>query len=341
MNNIISIHTSIREALALLEALSYDITCLFVVDPDGVMVGTLTDGDIRRGMIAGAMIDDPVSAVMRRHFRFLRQPIDVTSLREFRKKLILLIPVLDDAGHIVDAVNLMKDRSRLPVGAVLMAGGKGERLRPLTESTPKPLLPVGDKAIIDHNVDRMISYGISDIRVSVHYLAKQLEDHFSTSRNGVQVQCIRENEYLGTIGSVRQMPPFPEDTLLVMNSDLFTNIDFEDFYLHFMEHDADMSVAAIPYNVSIPLGILELEGREVKGIQEKPVFNYYACSGIYLMKREVIEEIPQGAFFHATDLVQKLIDKGRKVIRYPMNGTWIDIGTIKEYQKACELVKHL
>ena len=340
MKYLIDTAASIKEALALLD--SSETQTLFVTDGDGRMQGTLTDGDVRRGMLSGADLDSPVSEVMHRDFKYLRQDaFDVAQLRAFREKRILFLPVLDDGGHIVDTVNLLKDRSSLPVDAVLMAGGKGERLRPLTEDTPKPLLPVGDKAIIDHNVDRLISYGIRNITVSANYLAEKIKAHFAAPREGVQVRCFQEREFLGTIGSVRQMPAFPHDTVLVMNSDLFTNIDLEDFYLHFREYDADLSVAAVPYDVSIPLGILELDGRNVKGIVEKPVFNYYACAGIYLMKREIIGEIPEGTVFHATDLIQQLADAGRKVIRYPLNGTWIDIGTIKEYQKACDLIKHL
>lgn len=336
MKNTISVHSSVREALALLENL--DIQTLFVVDEEGRVKGTLTDGDIRRGMLGGAVIDDPVSNVMQRNFKFLRRDkMDVQTIRAYRDKLIKIIPVLDEEGYIVDTVNLNKYRSRLPIDAVLMAGGRGERLRPLTEHTPKPLLPVGDKAIIDHNVDHIISYGVDNIRVSVHYLASQIEEHFAQPRDGVQVKCYRETEFLGTIGAVRQMPAFEHDAVLVMNSDLYTNIDLEDFYLHFKEKGADMSIAAILYNVSIPFGILDLDGCDVKGLMEKPVFNYYANSGIYLIRREMLEQIPQNSFCHATNLAQKLIEQGRKVIRYPLNGTWIDIGTLKEYQKACEL----
>ena len=126
-----------------------------------------------------------------------------------------------------------------------------------------------------------------------------------------------------------------------MNSDIFTNIDFEDFYLHFKQHDAEMSVAAVPYLVSIPYGILDLDGRNILGLLEKPKFNYYANAGIYLIKRRALDEIPNDTVFNATDLVEKLISEGKKVIRYPLNGTWIDIGNPQEYQKAQDLIKHI
>lgn len=126
-----------------------------------------------------------------------------------------------------------------------------------------------------------------------------------------------------------------------MNSDLFTNIDYEDFFLHFQQHDAEMPVAAVPYNISIPFGILDLEGRDIKGLIEKPKYNYYANAGIYLIKKRALAEIPEDTFFHATHLIEKLISQAKKVIRYPLNGTWIGIGTHQEYAKAKDLVKHL
>ena len=126
-----------------------------------------------------------------------------------------------------------------------------------------------------------------------------------------------------------------------MNSDLFTNINYEDFYLHFKEHNAEMSVAAVPYTVSVPYGIFDLAGRDIQGLIEKPTYNYYANAGIYLIKRSALDEIPDDTFFNATDLIEKLIAEGKKVIRFPLNGTWIDIGNPQEYQKANELVKHI
>lgn len=168
-----------------------------------------------------------------------------------------------------------------------------------------------------------------------------MEEHFATPRSGVQVRTFREPKFLGTIGSIKFVDTFYNDNILVMNSDLFTNIDYEDFFLHFQMHDAEMSVAAIPYNISIELGILDLDGRNIKGLVEKPKYNYYANAGIYLIKKRALTEIPENTFFHATHLVEKLITQGKKVIRYPLNGTWIDIGTPQEFERAKELVKHL
>ena len=341
-NYIIKETACIKDALVAINGITHDGELLIVVNDCQQMVGSLTDGDIRRGLIAGAELTDSVSRIMHRDFKFIKQSeFDVEHLKSFRDQRIMFIPILDENYQVIDVVNLNKFKSKLPIDAVLMAGGKGERLRPLTEKTPKPLLEVGGKCIIDHNIDRLISYGVEHIDVTVNYLAEQLEEHFAAPRNGVQVRTFREPKFLGTIGSIKFVDTFYNDTILVMNSDLFTNIDYEDFFLHFQQNDAEMSVAAVPYNISIELGILDLDGRNVKGLLEKPKYNYYANAGIYLIKKRALAEIPKDTFFHATHLVEKLIAQGKKVIRYPLNGTWIDIGTPQEYQKAKDLVKHI
>lgn len=342
-NHIISKDISLLEALSRINDLAPEPLVLFVVDNDNRMVGTLTDGDSRRALIAGASVKDKVEKIMHRSFNYMKfeELDDVKELKRQKELRMSLVPILDKENHIVEIINLEKYKTRLPIDAVLMAGGKGERLRPLTEKTPKPLLPVGDKAIIDHNIDRLISYGVKHINVTVNYLKEQIEEHFAEPRGEIKVDTVREPKYLGTIGSIRFVKEFFNDTILVMNSDLFTNINYEDFYLHFKEHDAEMSVAAVPYTVSVPYGIFDLDGREIQGLIEKPTYNYYANAGIYLIKRSVLDEIPEDTFFNATDLIEKLIAENKKVIRFPLNGTWIDIGNPQEYQKANELVKHM
>lgn len=334
--------SSIKDALVSLNNIAYDTLSLLVVNENEQMVGSLTDGDIRRGLISGARLEDPVSTIMHRNFKFIpKSEFEVRRLKEFRESRIFFIPILDETNHILDVINLRKYKSHLPIDAVLMAGGKGERLRPLTEKTPKPLLLVGDKCIIDHNVDSLISYGIDRINVTVNYLGEQITEHYAEPRNGVQIRTFKEPKFLGTIGSIKFVDSFCNDTVLVMNSDLFTNIDYEDFFLHFQSHEAEMSVAAVPYNVSIPYGILDLDGINIRGLQEKPKYNYYANAGIYLIKKDVLDQIPDNEFFNATDLIDKLISLNKKVIRYPLNGTWFDIGTPTEYQKALDFIKHI
>lgn len=342
-NHIINKEISLLEALSQINELAPEPLVLFVIDDDERMVGTLTDGDSRRALIAGASLNDKVEKIMHHNFNYMNvEELDnVSEIKRQRELKMRLVPILDKEFHIVEVINLEKNKTRLPIDAVLMAGGKGERLRPLTEKTPKPLLKVGEKAIIDHNIDRLINYGIKHINVTVNYLAEQLEEHFAEPRGDVQVHTVREPQFLGTIGSIRYVKELHNDTVLVMNSDLFTNINYEDFYLHFKENGADMSVAAVPYTVSVPYGIFELDGREIHGLIEKPTYNYYANAGIYLIKKSVLSLIPENTFFNATDLIEKLIEEGKKVIRFPLNGTWIDIGNPQEYKKANDLVKHM
>jgi len=334
---------TILTALERLDKVSGTMLILFVTNEQKQVVGTLTDGDIRRALLRGLQLDTPIIKVMKSDFSYLsvEEKDHTAAISRLRDRGIYIIPLLDKEHHIVDIYNLKKIQSVLPIDAVLMAGGKGERLRPLTEKTPKPLLPVGDKAIIDHNIDRLISYGINHISVTVNYLKEQLEDHFAEPRNGVKINCCREPKFLGTIGSIKYIDTFHNDTVLLMNSDLFTNIDYEGFYLHFKTNDADMSVVAVPYSVSVPYGIFVLDGRNINGVLEKPTYNYFANAGIYLMKREMLDLIPENTFFNATDLIDKAVAINKKVIRFPLNGTWIDIGNAQEYQKANELVKHL
>lgn len=341
-NNCILDTATIYDALSALESLSKTAQVLYVLSKDNMVEGTLTDGDIRRGLIEHHNLSDSVRKIMHSDFQYLVEGhFDVRDIKRLRTNGYYHIPIVDGDKRFKGELDLTQINSVLPIDTVIMAGGKGERLRPLTQSQPKPLLLVGDKAIIDHNVDRLISYGVKHISVTVNYLAEQLEEHYKEPRQDVQVDCVREPKFLGTMGAVRLVKDFYNDVVLVMNSDLFTDIDFEDMYLHFVENKADMSIAAVPYTVSIPFGICDLDGREVKGIVEKPTYNYYANAGIYMLRREALNTIPENEFFNATDLIDALVQKKSKVIRYPLTGTWIDIGSMSEYQKANDLAKHM
>ena len=340
---IINHRKNLIDALKQINSIGAGPLCLFVEDDKGVMVGTLTDGDIRRALINGTTINDSVTNAMNKDFNCLHLGVDdnAISLRHQRELKMKLVPVIDKDGKICDIIDLERFITKLPLDAVMMAGGKGERLRPLTLTTPKPLLPLAGKAIIDYNIERLISYGVTNINVTVNYLHEQIEEHFQKPIKGVQVNCIREPKFLGTIGSIKFIKQFHNDTVLLMNSDLFTNIDYEGFYMHFINNDADMSVATIPYAVNIPYGVFELDGSKIKGIMEKPSYNYFANEGIYLFKKSVLDHIPDDTFFDATDLIMKLVEMNKKVIRFPITGFWIDIGKHEDYKKAQEFVKHV
>ena len=341
---LISQDATILDALTKIDSIpANDSRILFAVDGSNKVVGSVSDGDCRRGFIKGKGLDTPVREIMKPDFTFMKKgEYDIEVMRKIRSFGLKSVPVLNSDGTMHAVRDFSGSRSYVPVDAVLMAGGKGMRLRPMTLDTPKPLLKVADKPIIDYNVENLMRYGVEHINVTVNYLGEQIEEHFAKPVDGQQIKCVREGTYLGTIGSLRIIDEWHSDTILLMNSDLFTNIDFEAFYIHFLKHDADMSVAAVPYNVSIPYGIFELENtREIRGIREKPSFYYYANAGIYLIKRGLLPLIPQDTFYNATDFMERLIGLGKKVIRFPITGYWVDIGKPEDFRKVQEFARNL
>jgi NDP-sugar pyrophosphorylase family protein len=216
-----------------------------------------------------------------------------------------------------------------------MAGGRGERLKPLTNFTPKPLLKVGNKAIMEHNLDRLAMYGIDDFWISVKYLGEQIESYFGRGiEKNINIQYIREDEPLGTIGAVSKIENFEHDFILVTNSDLLTNVDYELFFLEFLKKEADMAVLTIPYQVNVPYAVLETHDGKIKSFKEKPTYTYYSNGGIYLLKKEVLKYIPKHTFFNATDLMEELMKNNFKVISFPFSGYWLDIGKHEDFDKA-------
>lgn len=332
----------VKQALKQLNQLGNNLT-LFVVDDTKKLVGTLTDGDVRRGIVEGLELTASVKKFMFHNFRYLqRNNYSISDLDEFRNKGIKLIPIVDEDFKILRLINLSLVRSIIPADALILAGGVGERLKPLTEKTPKPLLNVGGKPIIEHNIDRLIHYGIDNINISIRYLGEQLVNYFGDGKSkGIQINYTTETVPLGTIGALKLVNEIYHDSILVMNSDLLTTIDFEDFFKQFEQDNADMTVAAIPYPVNIPYAVLETRGNEIVSLQEKPTYTYYSNAGIYLLKKEVLKFIPENKFFNATDLIELLISQGRKVTNYPILGYWLDIGRMEDYKRAQEDIKHL
>ena len=251
--HIISHEATVTDALRQLNQLSGRVMTLFVTDGDGRLAGTLTDGDIRRGLLAGATLNDKVTAVAHRNFRALRSYApDLDLLRQWRTAGIRLIPELDADGRITDIIDTSTTTTRLPVSAILMAGGKGERLRPMTLTVPKPLLEIDGKAIIDYNVEAIERAGIKRVRVAVNYLADAIRSHFANRPSPAEIECVGEPAPLGTLGAASLMDHEPEGDTLVMNADILTTLSLEDFYLHHRREHNAITIAAIPYNVAVP-----------------------------------------------------------------------------------------
>lgn len=335
---------SIIDVLKKIDELSFSNTkIVFVKNEDGKIVGSVSDGDCRRALIKGNGLDATITDVMNKNFTFLNKgKYEIEKIQKIRKLGLKYVPELNEDGTLFAVRDFTNGKSFIPVDAVLMAGGKGERLRPLTLETPKPLLKVAGRPIIDYNIENLMHYGVEHINVTVNYLGEQIEEHFAEPYNGQKIKCVREDKFLGTIGSLDIIKEWHNDTILLMNSDLFTNIDFESFYIHYKKHNADMSVAAVPYNVSIPYGIFEIENtREIKSIKEKPSYYYYANAGIYLIKRELLKLIPKDTFYNATDFMDKLITLEKKVIRYPIAGYWIDIGKPEDFKSVQEFARNI
>ncbi len=333
-------NVTVLDALHKLNNLSGRTMTLFALDDRQRVTGTLTDGDIRRALIDGHSLQSPVADVMHTAFVAFQdgQP-DIADIREIRQRKITLVPHLNADGTIRRIYDFSVFHSLLPLDAVLMAGGRGERLRPLTLDTPKPLLPVGGRCIIDYNIEALARNGITDISVTVNYLAEKIEQHFERPVAGIKVKCVKEPCRLGTIGSLTLVEPGKNPTVLLMNSDLLTNINYEAMYMTHIENDADMTAAVIPYVVSVPYAIFRTNGNSIQGLEEKPTYNYYANAGIYMINRRCLEIIPRNTYYDATDFIEALIEQGGRVRQYVIDGTWIDIGSPDDYRAAQELMK--
>ncbi|WP_423736756.1 nucleotidyltransferase family protein [Chitinophaga caseinilytica] len=334
---------NVKSALSKLEALAPD-SILFVVNERDQLLGSMTDGDIRRGLLKGLNMDSAILSFVQPHPVFIKKgSYTLRELQQYRQRNLKIIPILNDEDRIIDVLNLRLQTTMLPVDALIMAGGKGKRLLPLTENCPKPMLKVGDKPIIEYNIDRLIQHGVQTIHISINYLGHIIENHFGDgSAKGTSINYLKETAPMGTIGSARLLGPYDKEALLVMNSDLLTNIDFIDFYNCFADSNADMAVAAIGYHVDIPYAVFEMNGdNTVKSLMEKPRYTYYSNAGIYIIKKELLQQIPAGEPFDIPDLMNKVLTSGGKLVSYPILGYWLDIGRMTDFAKAQEDIKHI
>jgi dTDP-glucose pyrophosphorylase len=340
----ISVNASARDALKMLEKLSQaDTRTLFVLD-NRKLVGTLTDGDIRRGLLGEREISDGIIHFMNKQFRSIsKDDISPENLARFKEKDIWFLPVVNEAHEIDTIINLRQTRTVIPASAMIMAGGKGERLRPLTDSVPKPMLKVGNKPIIEINIDRLISFGIKKFYISLKYLGEKIVEYLGDgSSKDISIEYIYEDEALGTLGACSMIKNLEHEHLIVMNSDLLSNIDFEDFFNYYKANDALMCVASVPYTVAIPYGIMNMNGDNcITGLEEKPTYTYYANAGIYLLNKKLIKRIPVGVKYNATDLMQLMIDDCERLVHYPILQYWLDIGKYEDYVRAQQDYKHI
>jgi len=315
---------------------------LFVHNEKNQLIGSLTDGDIRRSLSLDGDINKPVGLICNRDFHYEKETRGYIDLRKYEKKNIKILPLVNENLELIRIIDLEKQKAELPLECMIMAGGRGKRLSPLTDTIPKPMLLLGDKPIIEHNIDRLIAFGIQKIYISVKYLGEQIKDYFGDgSSKGISIEYIWEDEPLGTAGALSLVEQFGTQYVLLMNSDLFTDVDFEDLFLDLVNQNADMAVASIEYKVDVPYAVFETIENKVIDFKEKPSYVYHSNAGVYILKKELIGKIPKNEFYDITDLMEKVVKEGGTLLHNPILGFWIDIGSPIDYKKAQEFIKHL
>lgn len=314
---------------------------LFVIDSEGKLIGSVTDGDIRRGLLKGATLDNKISDIMKKDFKYLKDFSDYEKINQYKKSDLKIVPLIDKNSKLKEFVDLTKLKAVIPVDAVIMAGGKGVRLKPYTNDTPKPMLELGGKPILAHNIDRLLSFGIKNIYISVNHLKEQIIDYVQKNYSGVNIKFIEETEPLGTIGSIKLVNDWENKDILVMNADILTNIDFYDFFVNYKNFKDSMSMATFNIRINIPYGILDTTDKKINSLIEKPSFTYYSNAGIYLINKDMLKYIPKNEKFDSTDLMEKLIEEKKKVSHFPIRGYWLDIGNAQNYAKAQDDIRFI
>jgi len=317
---------------------------LLIVDATRRLLGTVTDGDVRRAILANLDLGQPVSVLLARKAgtRFatpITAPIGqdrAAYLNLLKQHSILHLPLLDAeqrVGGLVTMDSLVPDQV-LPLQAVVMAGGKGTRLHPLTQETPKPMLRIGDRPVLEIIISQLREAGIRQVKVTTHHKADKIAEYFGDGREfGIELSYVEEDEQLGTVGGLSLMA-VPKETTLVINGDILTQVDFRAMLAYHREHQADLTVAVRQYDVKVPYGVVDCEGPVVRGLSEKPQFGFFVNAGIYLLEPAVYQLIPRGQRFDMTELIQRLVREGRAVVSFPVREYWLDIGDPAEYEQA-------
>lgn len=331
-----ALDTPVLEAMRIIDHGASQIA--LVVDNQQRLLGTLTDGDIRRGLLHGASLETPVEQLMNRQFRYVCSSDDQAAVLEMmRREALRQIPVLDEQGRLVQLL-LLQDFLNPPKvnnAVVIMAGGKGTRLRPYTKHCPKPMLLVGDQPMLEILLEQCIASGFRTFYFSVNYLKEQIIDHFEDgSRWGVSIHYLVENEPLGTAGSLQLLPDSLNEPFLVLNGDVLTRFNPTQL-LHF--HNENLSQATLcvrNYEITVPFGVVKTNGVELDAFEEKPTYRHLVNAGVYLINPELLSLLPQ---HHHIDMPTFLIDAqqaGYKVAVCPIHEYWIDVGREESLKRA-------
>ena len=338
----VSTGTPMRDVIARIDRNTLGIA--LVVDDDRRLIGAITDGDIRRALLAGQPLDATAQQLLdAKADATPRVPItapDGTSKAELLDLMhrhdLRHVPLVDRDGRVtgIELLSNLVNEYSLPLRALVMAGGYGTRLRPLTDDKPKAMLPVGDRPLLEVIVDQLQQAGIRRVNVATHYKSDVIEQHFGDGRDfGVEIDYITEDAPLGTAGALARLPTSNEP-ILVMNGDILSRVNLVAMLDFHRSHNADMTVAVRPYRFQVPYGVVRADGVAVTGVDEKPVVTYQVNAGIYLLNGAVCSLVPGGARYDMTDLIQRAIEEGRTVVSFPLHEDWIDIGRSEDYQRA-------
>jgi dTDP-glucose pyrophosphorylase/CBS domain-containing protein len=332
---------SIAEAIAQLDKAGTG--ALVLCSADRMLVGLLTDGDIRRAILRGVSLETACENIASLEPLTINSSICATEALELMvKNDINHLPVVDAAGRVIKFLlrRNLAQRWNTVLSAVIMAGGYGKRLFPLTEQLPKPMLPVGDRPILEHTIQQLRRSGIRDISLTTHYLPESIVQYFGDgSAFGVQLTYLKEDYPLGTAGGVKLMKR-PDNPFLVINGDIITGVPFQEMVNFHRKHHALLTVGVRKYDVEVPFGVVELDEVHVNQIREKPSFNLFINAGAYLLEPEVCDFIPSGRRFDMTELIERLIEAEKVVVGFPIMEYWLDIGRHEDYAKAQEDVRN-
>ncbi|HEX6987963.1 MAG TPA: nucleotidyltransferase family protein [Bacillota bacterium] len=317
-----------------------------VVDGRRRLLATITDGDIRRGLLAGVDLDDPVTVLVQRkegtrYARPVTAPVGIPRaavIHLMKEKGVRHVPLLDAEGRVVElaALDDLLPDEQLPMQAIIMAGGFGTRLRPLTDHVPKPMLPVGDKPLLEWILRSLRGAGIRRVSITTHYKAEQITRYFGDGSDfGVHLSYVVEEHPLGTAGALRLLDP-PEEPVLIINGDILTRVDVRAMLNFHQEHEAELTVAVRPYEHRVPFGVVDCDGPNVCRLVEKPLQTCLVAAGIYLLSPSVWDLIPAGRPVDMPELVQAAVAGGRNVVSFPVVEYWRDIGQPADYAAAQE-----
>ena len=336
-------NATIKEALGIIDSGAMQIA--LVVDDKDKLLGTLTDGDIRRGILRGLDLDSSIETIV------FKEPAiaKISSTKEEILKIALSkklhqIPIVDDNGIVLDLKEIeeLVEPKIKTNRVILMVGGLGTRLRPLTQDTPKPMLKVGNKPILQTIVERFAEYGFVNITMCVNFNASIIRDYFSDGKEfGVNIDYVLEEKRMGTAGALSLLKERPSEPFFVMNGDLLTNVNFEHIFNYHMLNKATATMCVREYDYEVPYGVVKMNDNKIIEIAEKPVQKFFVSAGIYMLSPEILDLIPKNEFYDMPALFEKLIKLSKNVISFPIREYWLDIGRMEEYQRANEEYKEV